>query len=332
MMNLPLLTDTFGRTLSYLRISVTDRCNFRCVYCLPPEGIPLLPGKDILSFEEILRISSLYLKMGGERIRLTGGEPLLRRNIVDLVSGLSRLPGLKDFSLTTNGYYLEDFAGSLKEAGLQRVNISLDSLYPDRLAQLTSCREFKKIWRGIEKALDMGLRTKINVVALNGLKKEEIIAFGWMAKKYPLEVRFIEFMPLCGTGWHPEWVLPLYRVKEVVERHFSLKSLPRRREVAESYEIQDGRGRIGFIASMTEPFCHDCSRLRLTSDGKLRPCLFSNIEVDLKTQMRRGATDETLKGLLSRAVFLKPMGHGIGDVHHSSVDPQALPSIRFVGG
>lgn len=324
-----LLKDSFGRTIDYLRISVTDRCNFRCVYCMPPEGIALLPHEDVLTFEEITRVARIFLEMGGRKIRLTGGEPLVRKNIVELVAMLARLRGLKNLGLTTNGFYLKELAKPLKEAGLEGVNVSLDSLRADRFATLTHSPEFEKVWEGIGEALLAGLKTKINVVAIQGMSEEEVLAFGEMATRLPVEIRFIEFMPLCGTGWHPEWIFPLKKIRETLQRKFQLIPLLRRSEVAQTYQIPQGRGVIGFIASMSEPFCHRCSRLRLTANGKLRPCLFSNLEIDLKPWLRGGWPDSDIRAAILEAIWQKPMGHGIRFPLH---DASQLPRIRFVGG
>lgn len=323
------LADSFGRTIDYLRISVTDRCNFRCVYCVPPEGIPPLCREEVLTFEEITRIARIFLELGGKKLRLTGGEALVRKDIPKLVSGLSSLDGLQMLGLTTNGFHLEDLAKPLKKEGLTTINVSLDSVLPGRFASLTGVNAFEKVWKGIEAALLCGLRTKINVVVLKGLKEEEIIAMGEMARNLPLEIRFIEFMPLCGSGWYPEWMLPIREVREKLQRRFDLIPMVRGEEVAESYKIKGGKGSLGFIASMTEPFCRRCSRMRLTADGKLRPCLFSNLELDLRKKLREGWADREIADILITAVRQKPGGHG---VLWPVQDASQFPRIRFLGG
>ena len=323
------LEDSFGRHIDYLRISVTDRCNFRCVYCMPPGGIPFLPRSNILTFEEITRVARIFLQMGGKKLRITGGEPLLRKNIVALVENLSRLEGLKSLGLTTNGFYLKTWAASLKKAGLKQVNISLDSLSPSRFSSLTDCSQFEKVWEGIEEALSIGLQTKINVVALKGLSEKEILTFGRMALNLPVEIRFIEFMPLCGTGWHPEWVLKIKEVRDILKKNFELSPLLRGTEVAETFQMKEGKGRICFIASMTEPFCENCSRLRLTSDGKLRPCLFSNEEINLKPWLQEESSDAFIIAKIKEAVRKKPEGHSCGG---GIQNPLELPKIRLSGG
>lgn len=324
-----LLDDDYGRTIDYLRISITDRCNLRCIYCMPPEGMASLPRDELLSFEEITHIARLFMQMGGRRIRITGGEPLMRKGIVELIQRLSHIKPAPQLGLTTNGVKLATFARPLKQAGLTRVNISLDSLDPLRFAYLTLSSQWRDVLRGIEQAIVMNLKTKLNVVVLKGITDEEIIAFGKMAEEEPIEIRFIEFMPLCGSGWHPEWMLPIRHVKEVLQAHYELIPKPRAGEVAESYEIERGKGSIGFIASMTEPFCHTCSRLRLTADGKLMPCLFSHQDVDLKPLLRDGVPDQQIIDTIARAVTIKPRGH---HVRPFEVDPKKMPRIRFIGG
>ncbi len=327
-----MLTDPFGRVIDYLRISVTDRCNFRCLYCMPPEGVSELPQEDFLTFEEIVEVATVFLALGGRRIRITGGEPLVRRGIVDLVQKLSELSGLEDLALTTNGFHLSPLARSLKGAGLRRINVSLDSLNPVRFARMTSCPRFDKVWQGIRKAVAVGLKTKINVVVMKGVNDNEIVRFGRLAQRFPLEVRFIEFMPLCGTGWHPEWVLPIGEVRAVLQQHFTLVPIERGGEVAESYAIQGGEGGVGFIASLSEPFCQRCSRMRLTVDGKLRSCLFSNREIDVKGALRSCVSSrKEVARLIQEAVVRKPQGHGL-TYPITIKDPRELPKIRFVGG
>lgn len=323
------LEDRFGRKLDYLRISVTDRCNFRCIYCMPPEGVSLLPKEDILSFEEIFRVARLFLQVGGRKIRLTGGEPLLRNNIEELVGNLARMKGLEEFSLTTNGYYLAEKAEALKKAGLQGINISIDSLHPLRFAKQTLSDGLERVRAGLFAALKAGFKTKINVVVLEGITDREILEFGLLAKTVPVEVRFIEFMPLCGTGWHPEWVVPLKKVEALLKKHFHLKPLVRGREVAQSYYVSGGEGKIGFIPSMSEPFCGNCSRLRLTADGRLRPCLFSNEEVSLGKLLRERKSDEAIIAKIQEGIRLKPEGHGVSPFVESALN---LPRIYSLGG
>lgn len=323
------LLDSFGRTIDYLRISVTDRCQFRCVYCLPTDGVALLPRSGILSFEEITRIARIFLSMGGTKLKITGGEPLQRKNIEDLVSRLARLDGLKDLGLTTNGFHLKRLAKPLFEVGLKRVNVSLDSMDPKRFARLTHSFSFERVWEGIEEALRVGLKLKLNVVVMKGITAKELSEFGDLVYANPIAVRFIEFMPLCGTGWHPEWMLPLKTVEDFFRTRYTLEPIPRGSSTAKTYRLADGHGQVGFIASMTEPFCDRCSRLRLTSDGKLRNCLFSNGEIDLRETLRRETSDDGIRELIQEAVSKKPKGHEISPEIRNA-DP--LPRIRTIGG
>ena len=323
------LIDTFGRHIDYLRISVTDRCNFQCVYCVPAEGWPLMSKEKLISFEEIARVAKLFLQLGGRKIRLTGGEPLLRKDVATLVSMLSSLPGLKELGLTTNGFHLKALAKDLKEAGLQTVNVSLDSLDPSRFAQLTGSTQFSRVWEGVEETLRLGFKTKMNAVVLKGITDQEILDYGRLVQNFPLEVRFIEFMPLCGSGWHPEWMHPIREVRQVLQKHFDLVELPRGSNVAQTFEIKNGRGKIGFIASMTESFCSDCSRLRLTSEGKLRSCLFSNEEIDLRPFFQEDKAERKIVEKIKEAVRKKPVGH---NSYRELPQALELPRIRFVGG
>lgn len=323
------VTDSFGRCIDYLRISVTDRCNFRCTYCMPAEGVPLLPQRDILTFDEITRIAQLFLRMGGRKIKLTGGEPLIRTGIVDLVAALAALEGLQDLGVTTNGFHLHELAAPLRAAGLQRINVSLDSMNAARFAKLTHSLSWNRVWAGIQAAIRVGLRLKINVVTMKGITQEELAEFGRLIDEHPIEVRFIEFMPLCGTGWHPEWMVPLHTIETFFHEHYALEAIPRGSATAKTYQFKNGHGRVGFIASMTEPFCAHCSRLRLTADGQLRACLFSNTTTDLKSALRSGASDDALTAILQTTIWNKPHGHGV-DPHIDSA--MNLPKIRAFGG
>ena len=324
-----LLTDSFGRTMTYLRVSVTDRCNFACVYCAPPEGIPVIDHEHLLDFDEIARVVRIFLEMGGRKVRLTGGEPLLRPQLEVLVARLSVFPGLEDMALTTNGFLLERCAASLKAAGLRRVNVSIDSLQRERFAALTRRDALEKVWGGIEAALDVGLKVKLNAVAVDGLSEEDMVGFGELARRRPIEVRFIEFMPLCGGGWDQTKMFPIPKLRATLLKHFDLVELPRGSNCAQSYRIAGGVGTIGIIASMTEPFCDSCTRLRLTADGKLRPCLFSNIEIDLRSLLRHDASDERIRDAIHQAVVEKPVGHGIT---LPLSDATNLPRIKSFGG
>lgn len=302
------LTDSYNRQLTYLRLSVTDRCQFRCVYCTPIEGIPKFPKEQYLTADEMERLVLACAQMGVWRLRLTGGEPLLRPDILSLVARFSSIPGITDLALSTNGELLGEMADDLKHYGLKRVNISLDSLDPERFFQLTQSRSFDRVWKGIHQALKAGLQVKLNVVALQGMTKKEILDFSKLATDLPVEVRFIEFMPLCGSGWKPELVLPMAEIREVLIGQ-GLRALTRGSEVAESYQIAGGKGRIGMIASLTEPFCTNCSRIRVSSMGKIQLCLFSGLQVDLLNLLRSEAPIEEIQARIREIVFHKPERH-----------------------
>lgn len=323
------LADSYHRRLNYLRISLTDRCNFRCVYCMPPEGINLLPRSEVLTIEEIEKLVRIFVSLGVTRVRLTGGEPLLRKKIVGLINSLSRLEGLTDLNLTTNGFLLAPMATFLKEAGLTGVNISLDSLDRERFKKIALYDGLEQVKSSVARSLTAGLKVKINTVALADLSRREVRQFLDMIRLYPIELRFLEFMPLCGTGYRPDLVFPMKLLKEWVREDFSLIPLPRGSSAAETYEIKEFPGRIGFVSSMSEPFCGTCSRLRLTSTGALRPCLFSPMETDLRTPLRLGATDEEIANLIRERVWLKPKGH---EEILKKTRNDELPKIRMVGG
>jgi cyclic pyranopterin phosphate synthase len=310
-----MLVDLYKRKIDYLRISVTDRCNLRCCYCMPEEGISLITHDDILSYEEILRVVRVFVKEGISKIRLTGGEPLVRKGIVSFVSRLSRIREIKDLSLTTNGIYLRTYAQELKEAGLQRVNISLDSLKRDRFCQITRRDDFEKVWEGIEESLRVGFSPiKINMVAIRGLNDDEIESFGRMTLSLPLTVRFIEYMPSGkGNKWEEGDILTIPQIKSRLEAVGKLIPIPSGRwdGPAKRFRFENGIGEIGVIAAVSNHFCDQCNRLRLTPDGKIRVCLFSDDEVDVKGILRNGGNDLDLREQLFTALKTKPEKHHI---------------------
>ncbi|WP_084667212.1 GTP 3',8-cyclase MoaA [Thermanaeromonas toyohensis] len=306
------MEDTFGRRINYLRVSVTDRCNLRCRYCMPEEGVPLKNHDDILRLEEIVRLVQAALQVGIKRIRLTGGEPLVRKNLVSLVRELASLPGLEEISLTTNGQLLESLALPLKEAGLKRVNISLDTLQPDRYSFITRGGSIEAVWRGIRAALAAGLvPVKLNVVVVRGFNEDEILDFASLALREPLHVRFIELMPIGTAAGEYFGYVPLQEIWKRLAANFKLEpmlDLPGNGP-ARSFRVAGGPGSVGFIGALSEHFCSRCNRLRLTADGKLRPCLYWQAEVDMKTPLRSGASVTELARLFQQAVCLKPWGH-----------------------
>lgn len=295
--------------MEYLRVSVTDRCNFKCVYCMPNNGIEMMERSDILSFEEIETVVRAVVPLGIEKVRLTGGEPLLRQGLPKLIESLNQIEGLKEVNLTTNGSLLSNFVPKLKKAGLKSINISLDTLNAKRFEQLTLTPLLARVLEGIKLSLDAGLKVKINVVPLKGTSLPETLQLVEFAAENNIEVRFIEFMPLCGNNWGPDKVLPIPQLRAWVQEHFLLTPLTRGKEVAQSYSIEGSEGRVGFIASLSEPFCSDCNRLRLSSNGKVRPCLFSSLEFDLLEELRKGASEEEIKNIFKWAAWNKPEGH-----------------------
>jgi cyclic pyranopterin phosphate synthase len=325
------LVDSYGRQITYLRLSVTDRCQFRCVYCLPPEGIDYLPRHEYMTSEEMERFVAAVADLGVWRIRLTGGEPLLHEDIVGLVERLNVIPGVRDLALTTNGERLPDLVDDLRRAGLKRVNISLDSLDAARFEKITLSKSFEKVKESIWRSLDAGLGVKINAVAMRGISDEEIDGFANLAYENNLEVRFIEFMPLCGTGWRPDLTLPIETIRSRIKSQFRLEPISRGSEVAENYNILGGKGRIGFIASMTEPFCSTCSRIRLSATGKIQLCLFSHLTYNILPALRRGDSIEQLQHEIINAVYKKPASHPWA---HGPTDaaPEANAMIRTIGG
>jgi cyclic pyranopterin phosphate synthase len=311
------LVDGHGRSISDLRVSVTDRCNFRCQYCMPAEGLPWLDRSEILTFEEIERLVGLMAEMGVRDVRLTGGEPLVRRGIATLIAKLSLVEGVEDLSLTTNGYLLERMADSLVAAGLTRINVSLDSLSRDRFFQMTRRDSLPQVLRGLE-ALERHPElgpVKVNCVALKDFTEEELIPFAELARRKPYQVRFIEFMPLDADGnWAPGSVLPGDGLRAMIDRVYPLEEVPREpHATARTWRFRDGRGEMGFINPVSEPFCADCNRIRLTAEGKLRTCLFSLHETDLREPLRDGSTDDEIADLIRHAVWRKELKHRVNE-------------------
>jgi GTP 3',8-cyclase len=311
------LVDGHGRRISDLRVSVTDRCNFRCQYCMPAEGLPWLDREEILTFEEIQRLVSVMAAMGVSDLRLTGGEPLVRRDFPRLVGMLADVSGIEDLSLTTNGYLLERDADALVEAGVTRVNVSIDSLQKDRFFQLTRRDSLPQVLRGLE-AIASHRRIwpiKVNAVALRGFTEEEAIPFAEFARSTSFQVRFIEFMPLDGDhAWSRDQVLTGEELRTIIHAVHPLEEAPREpHATARVFRFADGRGEVGFINPVSEPFCGDCNRIRLTADGKLRTCLFSLHETDLRAPLRSDASDVELEAVIRDAVWRKELKHHVGE-------------------
>jgi GTP 3',8-cyclase len=315
--NRELLYDGHGRRISDLRVSVTDRCNFRCQYCMPADGLPWLEREEILSFEEIERAVGLMASMGVSDLRLTGGEPLVRREFPHLAAMLARVDGVEDLSLTTNGYLLERDADALVAAGINRVNVSIDSLQRDRFFHMTRRDSLPQVLRGLE-ALAAHPEVhpiKVNAVAMRGFTEEEAVPFAEFARSTAFQVRFIEFMPLDGDGaWTPDSVLTGEELREIIDRAYPLEEAPREpHATARVFHFRDGQGEVGFINPVSEPFCADCNRVRLTAEGKLRTCLFSLHETDLREPLRGGASDDELERTVRAAVWRKELKHHVGE-------------------
>src|SRR6187397_3642977 len=312
------LRDSWGREIHSVRVSVTDKCNFRCKYCMPAEGLEWLPRDEVLSYEEIARIVRVLAAMGLDEVRLTGGEPLVRRDLPVLVELLANTPGVRDLSLTTNGVLLDRLAGPLVEAGLQRLNVSLDSLNHVRFAEITRRDALDAVLRGLDEAERYPeLRPiKINCVAVKGFTETEVPALAELARRKPYVVRFIEFMPLdADEAWREDDVLTGAEIRAIIENEYGpLEELPAKASsTARRFRFADGAGEIGFVNPVSEPFCSSCDRIRLTADGQLRTCLFSRREWDLKTPLREGASDGEVERLLRFAVRHKELKHKIND-------------------
>ena len=305
-----MLIDRFGRKIDYLRISVTDRCNFRRIYCITHKEWKYIPHEEILRFEEILEIVKAGIKLGIKRVRITGGEPLVRKNIEFLIEKLCEFPELKDVSLTTNGYFLEELGEKVRRAGLRRINISLDTLNKEKFKKLTGVDGFEKVRRGIDLALELGFKpVKINVVVIKGFNDDEVVELAKLTLEKPVEVRFIEFMPI---GKNPLWdeknIFPAEEIKKRLKEFAPLISVSSLGGgPAEVFKWEGALGKIGLISPVTRPFCSRCNRLRITADGKLRPCLFSDFEINLKPVIREGRG--TLEEAFKKAVAFKPEKH-----------------------
>jgi GTP 3',8-cyclase len=311
------LFDGHGRRISDLRVSVTDRCNFRCQYCMPAEGLPWLERSEILTFEEIHRLVALFASMGIEDVRLTGGEPLVRRDFPRLVEMLTGVDGLHDLSLTTNGYLLERDADALVEAGIQRVNVSIDSLQRDKFFEMTRRDALPQVLRGLD-ALARHPEVhpiKVNAVAMRGFTEDEALRFAEFARSTAFQVRFIEFMPLdADHAWSRDQVLTGDELRGLIHAVHPLEELPREPSAtARVFRFADGQGEIGFINPVSEPFCADCNRIRLTAEGKLRTCLFSMHETDLREPLRSGAPDHEIAELIRDSVWRKELKHRVGE-------------------
>lgn len=307
------LVDMFARTINYLRLSITDHCNLRCLYCTPQSITSKLPAGELLTFEELLRVVSLGVSLGIKKVRLTGGEPLVRRNVLSFIEELVTVPGLDDIRLTTNGVVLAEMADKLHAIGIKKVNISLDTLKPDRFQEITGVDCFDKVRRGIERAAEIGFSpVKINVVVLKGINDDEIVDFAQLSLTQPLHIRFIEFMPMgTSNSWEKEKYMPTKEIMARLQKLGDLIPLKGNREdgPARRYKLENSLGSIGFISPISNHFCDRCNRLRLTSEGKLRSCLLHDAEIDLKKIIRAGGSDSEIKDAIVQTVLNKPKGH-----------------------
>ena len=329
---MPGLNDFFHRPINYLRISITDRCNLRCVYCMPAEGIQTIPHNEILSYEEIFRIVQAGAELGINKIRLTGGEPLVRDGLADLVRMIAGIAGIDDIALTTNGVLLGKHAVRLKDAGLKRINVSLDSLQPEKFIKITrGTATLDEVLHGIEIARNVGLDPiKINMVVMNGINDDEVIDFARKTITDSWNVRYIELMPFTGPGITDPRFMSFHNIKKKLDPLG--KMIPHKIAVgngpAKYYCFPQAKGSVGFITPVTEHFCFNCNRLRLTSDGKLRPCLLSDDEIDLKEPIRAFASFEEIKNLIKKAVVSKPLQHHLAECAPS----EHQRPMRQVGG
>ncbi|MBV9927805.1 MAG: GTP 3',8-cyclase MoaA [Acidobacteria bacterium] len=329
-----LLRDSYGRAIRDLRVSVTDRCNFRCFYCLP-HGAPeeTAPKAQLLTYEEIERAVEVFAALGVEKVRITGGEPMLRRDIETLVSKLARVEGVRDLALTTNGFNLAERAAGLKAAGLRRVTVSLDSLRRAAFAEMTGVDMLARVLEGIHAAQRVGLSpVKVNAVVVRGHNEGEVADFAAFAREHAVDVRFIEYMPLdSGHGWSRERVVSGAEIRQAINERFLLvpKRVERGSETATRYRFADGApGEIGIIAPVTEPFCGACSRVRLTADGQIRTCLFSKVEHSLRDVLRSGATREETADYIKSVVLKKEPRHYINETHFE----QPARTMSLIGG
>ncbi len=324
------LTDAFGRQHDNLRISVTDRCNIRCFYCMPETDVQFVERKEILGFEEIERFARVAATLGITKLRVTGGEPLVRRDLPVLIRRLAAIPGIRDLALTTNGILLPELAAPLYEAGLRRINVHLDTLDRDRFRKITRRDDIHRVLDGLEAVRRLGYMVKLNAVAVKDLVEPDVVPLALYARERGFEVRYIEFMPLDAQNlWDRQKVLLAADIIAMLSREISpLEPIPDPdpRAPATEYAYADGRGRVGFIASVSRPFCANCNRIRLTADGKLRYCLFAIEEADVKALLRSGASDEEIAALIRRNVSEKWEGHEINSTRFVA-PPRPMYSI-----
>jgi len=319
------LIDSYNRHLNYLRISITDWCNLRCIYCQPPDQITKLGHDDILRYEEILRIARVAVAMGITKIRVTGGEPLIRKGVTGFLKELAALKGLQDLSLTTNGVPLANNLAALRDAGVHRINVSLDTLDRKKFHEITGRDQFERVWKGILKAHEMGFQPiKINAVALRGINEDELCDLARLSYEYPFHIRFIEHMPIGTAEFGATVPLLTPEIKTRLESIGNLIPVSRSQQdgPAQRYRFEGAKGEVGFISAMSRHFCNRCNRLRLTAAGNLRPCLLSDYEIDIKTALRQGASEEALAEIFLTAIRHKPSDHHLATRHPQAVGGQ----------
>lgn len=328
------LVDPYSRSITYMRVSVTDRCNLRCVYCMPEEGLDWTPKEEILTYDELLRIIRVAARRGLQKIRITGGEPLVRKGIVGFVEQVNQIEGINEIALTTNAVFLKEMASDLHKAGLKRLNISLDSLDPKTFSEVVRRDIFPMVWDGIEEAERVGFDPiKINVVLQQGVNDHEVVDFVNLTRRKPYHVRFIEYMPCADWEMWKKTYRPFQTVVEEVETRFGhLIPVNAANEgnngPAENFRLPGAPGVIGFIHAVSHDFCDTCNRVRLTSDGQIRPCLFSEIGVDFREALRNGCSDEELDGLLDQVLYVKPLYHELD----ADAKGKMLPTMVNLGG
>lgn len=341
-----LLVDRFSRTISYLRLSITDRCNLSCIYCMPQndtknshlKSTEVLPRHELLRYEELLRIVEICVSMGMNKLRLTGGEPLVRKGAMNFIHQLTEIKGLEDIRLTTNGVLLKKYVQHLHKEGIRNLNISLDTLQRDRYARITGRDCFEDVWSSIHEAVNVGFRVKINVVAMNNVNDDEFVAFAQLAMSIPVQIRFIEFMPLgVKSTWQKKAFISGKDIIKRLAQVGTLKPLSHSRMEgpAKMYSIngKDGQeGRIGVISPISHHFCDQCNRLRLTSEGKLRSCLLYDRETDLKNFIRNGCTDDNIRELIKKTISLKPKGHTLNSSLHVKSAANCSGQMSRIGG
>jgi cyclic pyranopterin phosphate synthase len=325
------LIDKCNRHLNYLRISITDRCNLRCRYCVPRELIPKLSHAEILTYEEILRVVRIATRLGISKVRITGGEPLVRKGVYHFLKQLKATAGLKDVSLTTNGVLLADNLEKIQAAGISRINISLDTLSPTKYRDITGFDEFGRVWQGIEKAHRMGFHPiKLNIVALKGINDEELVELAKLSFQYPFHVRFIEYMPIGQSDFNTDSLLLAPEIKSRISAMGKL--IPVQTAMhdgpAQRYKFEHAEGEVGFIPALSQHFCNKCNRLRLTASGQLRPCLLSDHQENLKARLRQGCSDQELADIFLKAVKHKPSDHNLAAQNPTRVEGQ----MHAIGG